>query len=955
MLTITMRTAATILLTLVLSLCLFAQTAPPSAPAGQFRLQFDAHGITSLKFPGDQFDTDYIADEATLGHIRVRYKMGENDWREFSTRDPQNKVEALPESRSRKALQQLNVIYNPQQWIRNQYYADLELTTRLRAEPDTLYWTIFLRNPTHKPIELGDIFLPLPFNTAKRWDKTISTEQRVVQHQYISGHGSFVYWMRPNGVGPYLVMVPVSVCPLFEPPRSEMNFAPAKLEYGERGGVYILSGKRGEEDRARGGRWHQPQTTHTLSPTNSQRDGITFAFKFRWAKDLDGVRDILVEEGLLDVQVVPGMTIPVGTEALIAIRSRSPIHALEPEFPDTTEWQPARPAGGQKDTRLYRVKFTKLGENKITVRFGERLRGTCPLPVRRDICNQYAVLEFFVTEPIATLIKKRGAFLATRHQHRDPAKWYNGLFSEWDMKEKVLRGPDNTDGLAHYILASDDPALSKPVFLAAKNALYPDPREIAALEYYIENFVWGKLQMTRDEKYPYGLYGIDNWKVNRDSTPQSRDGWVDHLWRAYDYPHVTYFYWSMYHIAKNYPHLSRYAGKDEYLERAYGTARGYYTYPWKFAGWHANELGNYNEMVILDIIAELDRVGWKEKAAELRKHWEAKVEYFVNQQPDLFYSEYPFDPTAFESTGAFAHYALEEINNPQRTLKVTPADTQRYVAEQLIGNISARGWLEPNYWQLGVEGSMRYMSQMGGWSIFDYGLHHAPNLWPYLRLGYAGLLSSWALMNTGTPDSNYGFWYPGPENDGAAGSAYVPASYGSNWFGKQQPRGAWQYSGEIDLGFAAALRTTALVVADDPLFGRIAYGGALSRSANETRVVPQDGVGRRLHLLIGKFRVSLALDRDGFASADPIRFDDDLQRITFVIENRDPQLAPDVSPAGADAQRTSHTTELTISGLRAPYEVTADGKIVARLSAPGGTVALPVAEPATTVTLTRAR
>jgi len=56
-------------------------------------------------------------------------------------------------------------------------------------------------------------------------------------------------------------------------------------------------------------------------------------------------------------------------------------------------------------------------------------------------------LEFFVTEPLETLVKKRASFLVSHHQHRDPAKWYNGLFSEWDMKTKVLRSPDDKDGM----------------------------------------------------------------------------------------------------------------------------------------------------------------------------------------------------------------------------------------------------------------------------------------------------------------------------------------------------------------------------------------------------------------------------------------------------------------------------------------------------------------------------
>src|SRR5512146_413065 len=363
----------------VLLLALSSSLAAQSTEKSQFELKFDDHGITSLKRSGDRYDTDFIADDATLGRVTIRYMMGENEWRQFSTHDAGNKLERLPDDRSRRVSQQLSVIYNPQDWRKNEYYADLEVTERFRAESDALYWTIFIRNPTHKPIVLGDIYLPLPFNSSMRWDKDITYHQRVVRHEYISGNGSFVYWMRPTGDGPYLVMTPVSKCPLFEPTRSEMNFAPGKLEYSDRGGVYVLSGRRGEEERAKGGNWRQPQTTHTLSPTNSQRDGITYAFKFRWAKDYDGVRQILYEEGVPDVQVVPGMTVPVGTEAMISIRSREPMRTLEPEFPSSTLIQDGQSPA--KDTRIYKVKFSRLGENKLTLHYGK---------------GQYSILEFFV-------------------------------------------------------------------------------------------------------------------------------------------------------------------------------------------------------------------------------------------------------------------------------------------------------------------------------------------------------------------------------------------------------------------------------------------------------------------------------------------------------------------------------------------------------------------------------
>ena len=60
------------------------------------------------------------------------------------------------------------------------------------------------------------------------------------------------------------------------------------------------------------------------------------------------------------------------------------------------------------------------------------------------------------------------------------------------------------------------------------------------------------------------------------------------------------------------------------------------------------------------------------------------------------------------------------------------------------------------------------MARMGGWGILDYGLRFAPEFWDWLQLYYAPYLSSWELMNTGRAETDYGYWFPGPENDGAA-------------------------------------------------------------------------------------------------------------------------------------------------------------------------------------------
>jgi hypothetical protein len=175
---------------------------------------------------------------------------------------------------------------------------------------------------------------------------------------------------------------------------------------------------------------------------------------------------------------------------------------------------------------------------------------------------------------------------------------------------------------------------------------------------------------------------------------------------------------------------------------------------------------------------------------------------------------------------------------------------------------------------------------MGGWSILDYGINFAEKPYDWLQLGYASYLSSWALMNTGTPESNYGFWFPGKKNDGAMGWAFMESKTARAWIRKDVDRGAWFYDGEADLGNGAAIRMAATVVTEDPLFGWMAYGGILNQNKNGFTVIPRDGLRDRLSLVSKEVRTTLSFYRDGFAKEKQIRISPDLKRVSFTLENR---------------------------------------------------------------------
>ena len=881
----------------------------------RFLLRWNRGGLTSLKLKGDIHDTEYIWPGETLGDVVLRYRLGYGPWREAAAFDSGDVRSLVDEEASLHTFRYDGTGQQPR-GIR-----DLQLTEEFVLEQDTLVWKITLRNMMVERLEIGDLGLPLPFNRKFIENNEANYTQCIARHSFISGHGSFIFWERPNGIGPYLVMTPL--------PGTKLEYY-EELDIGRREPQasywpYIHSGVAGRNETR--GTWRQAHTTITLAPKGARGDCITYGFRFQWADDYDGVRMVLYDQGLFDVQVVPGMSVPEDLSVILSLHTRNKIDSIEAEFPSETTivyLGETRP-----DTHLYRVRFCRLGENALTVQYGDR---------------QYMLLEFFVTQSLETLIRKRARFLVDKQQHRDPDKWYDGLFSVWDMKNRVLRGPDDTDGFDGwwgYVLACDDTALPKAPFVAAKNVYFPVPAEVEAVEYYIERFVWGKLQRTDQERpYPYGIYGVPNWYTNRHHQDGfgSRGQGLEHVWRSYDYPHLIMLYWHMYQIAKQYPGMTKYLDADGYLERAYGTARAYFeiqgTIDFPRAGYQywAYTLGIYNELLIVDLIQALYDEGKCEEGDWLKSEWEKKVKYFVYDDPYPFDSEYPFDTTAFESSHAVAAYGLLHTMMPDARLwynkakevwyshpKVEQEDFQLFLNKQIEANIALRGWLEPAYYLLGSDYrggtssryQLSYMSQMGGWAIVDYALYHATDPAPYLRLGYASCLSSWALMNTGTPETDYGYWFSGQENDGAAGWAFLPEKYGPMWIRKEQGRGAWLYDGEIDLGFSGALRTAATVVIDDPLFGLLAYGGEITQVEYEIGIIPRDGLRRRLHIIQGDWRLHLLLERDGFAAEQPILLSKDLQCLRFVLENR---------------TLDTHTLQIRLAGFSVSNgSVTADG------------------------------
>lgn len=837
------------------------------------------YGITSLKC-SDKPKLEFVRPGRIIGEVSLKCRTG-GDWHEFKSAGKTTEC--------------------------NLDASKLQLSQDFKQDAGKLIWSITLKNEGSAEVEIGDLTISLPMFNDYTKNTGETFERRVFRHAFIGGEGSWVYWQPVGGGGPYLVMsaLPGTALEFFTNPVT--NYAFGGGEYT----AYIHSAAYAETEKR--GTWRQQRTSLTLKLGESK----TYSFAFIWADTIPELKDAICRNGGLDVRAVPGMAVPLGQNALVGIRSESKIDSITPEFPGQTEIEAKRTKSGYT---IYSIDFKKPGENLLTI--------------ERD--GRKTVLEFFVTQPIETVIKKRAAFIAANQQHRDTTKWYDGLFSLWDTRQpkgKNLLGPDHLAGQYPYAVSgSDDPSNSKGVFLSEKNTVYPDPKEIEALEYYLEHFVWGKLQRTdKETPHPYGIYGCDSWHQCRNSTTGLNSGGhgQERMWRTFDYATFFTLYFNMYRIAKANPELCKYLDAKGYLERAYGTARAYYEVPynidmqgWDFDGWcdWAYKIGNFHEKYLVPLIDALESEGERDKAAYLRGEWEKKVRFFVCGDKYPWTSEMPVDSTAFESTYEAARYALERdlpaVKNLWKDKKtgmvysysaMTNKEKTSFLERQLMANVACRGWLEPSYYHRGSDframGSggycLSYMSQMGGWAILDYGMRYAKDPADWVELGYASMLSSWALVNCGDASSNYGYWYPGKLHDGAAGWALLPQQVATEWnpATRDLPRGAWPVDGEIDHGFVAGVEGAMTVAIEDPIFGLICYGGAVTHKDGIYNIIPDDGVRQRVCLITSKRRVFVSLDNDGFAKGQPVSISAD--KVSISLERR---------------LKTAHTVRVSLEG-----------------------------------------
>lgn len=760
------------------------------------------------------------------------------------------------------------------------------------ADDHSLLWDVEIANTTDRTLELGELAFPLranddyeaPYHGISPSEADVTGkmppiqkfihEQQVLAHAFVAGHSSYVLLQRPRGDAPFL---------LFHCMQDASFECIYKAEGRFRGGwigTDLLAVHSWATKDLRDWEWNPWINGHTslvLEPGRKQ----AYRFRFAFISAYGDIQREIANSGNLGIRILPAMVLQEDTDALVELQSAADLDGIELHSDGIEIKDRKRTA----NATLLTLSFRTRGQKTLTLLYGGR---------------RWTKLHFYCVEDAEQLIKARGRFMAERQFYENPADPYhrNHLFLPYDYR-RGTRFDENDD--VWEVGGTDDPGFGEPLFLSEKNIYLPARDEIEKLELFISDCLFKYIQDPQTYEVHASLY----WKQRYPSSPWGSwsKGRAESTWRTYNYCFVANIYHAMYRIGREYDVLTHRSAQD-YLRMCYRTCEKWFTTgPYK-----TNGLITGSNAV--DIIEDLRKEGWQTEYRSLLALMKDCNDYFL-RDPYPYSSEIAIDETGQHQVYFFTRYFGVHGD----------AESQRKNAQVRQVLQALRGGDQPVWFSYGNDlfAHPDLRGQISCWhseALNGMCLLRAfedtgdPSM---LIKGYAGLMS--VLHQVLADGMGFG-WF---KLDPGTFACEPPKTF-------EGGPGLW--------GFVRAAKS---YVVDDPTFGTVGFGCLVEESEDRVRVVPKDGIRKRVMLAPDKLSVEAARG--------------EIKWLAFHRATQSLELAME------DTTGIAKTVQMTITGLPpGKYSVkledsqsTADADAALTFSAPveqAGSITISKVEPA---------
>ncbi|HEX8419013.1 MAG TPA: DUF5695 domain-containing protein [Sphingomonas sp.] len=763
-----------------------------------------------------------------VGDLNLRLRTPGGSWRDFASAHRRRPVRVLP---AKGALAAADITASMGPGI------PLTVERRWVDEKGQLALRFKLTNPSIAPVEIGALGMPMVFDNiiAER-----SLEQAHAQASfvdpYIGRDAGYVQVTRLSGRGSALLVLPEKGSPL-------EAYAPLKNPREAQGSIFTDKSPRGQtsegfydwtvhaiayadrEWKDAGEQWNAP-TGRMLMAGESIDIGVRMVV----APSIRAIEPTLIAQDRPVAVGIPGYVVPADQHALLFLRSASPIAMIESHPLGAIE---ATRAGSVKGWARLAICAKAWGRARLTITYAD---------------GQVQTVSYFLTKPLDQAIADLGRF-ATNQQ------WFEGKDDPFGRSPAIL----TYDNEARRIVdveprvwiagMSDEGGGGSWVAAAMKQLDNPVPAEVAKIERLVDETIVGKLQLA-DGKHAGAVrkslfyYDPAKFPTLYTGDPERWKSWTswkkkdaDDLGRAYNYPHVAIGHWVLYRTARNHPGLVTRHDWRWYLQHAYVTT----TAMMRDAPYYA-EFGLMEGDVFVDILKDLKREGMTAQAAEMERLMKRRADHWRTLR-------YPFgSEMAWDSTGQPEVYAWMRYFGHQAQADVTREVILGY--DPAIPSWGYNGNAR-RYWDFLYGGKYprierqihHYGSTLNAVPLFDaYRANPADT--HLLRVAYGGLMGGITNIDrTGFSSAAFHSW---PD------------------MMKWDP-----YSGDYGMGFFGHAYAAATYLVNDPLFGWVGYGGNVTETGGEVRIVPKDGARTRLFVAPAGLWITLAAGKIASAAYAP--------------------------------------------------------------------------------------
>ena len=642
-------------------------------------------------------------------------------------------------------------------------------------------WDVAISNRGRSSIEIGELAFPFAFYNffqgAMHDEKTGRNpyQDRVHIHKFIGGSASYLHAVRMNNEPPGLLIFPG------DDTQWEMHaHVPRSLNSAFHWEgipvVYVYSRATIEREG-----WASHPGEHTsliLEPGDSK---VVQTRMISTSPLLgDSVYQTLSACGRPVMRALPGAVVPAEVGIGIEVGGVTPknffVNKNAEIESDTDE------TGG-----FCYVKPHAPGPVRLTI---EGTNGT----------RSHAHLLF--TEPIETLIRKRAAWII-ENQYKLPT----GASIDHAILPANIRSHELVSDVHSFSTPfAIDASLADTLFLAEKNSIYPDLKQIQVLESIIDNFILDDLQNPADGSVGSVFADFDSVALQYS--------------RAKNYPPVINLFHAMYRIAKRYGCCQTPA--ENYLDRAIQTTIAFS----RVSGSVATG-GMPTFRGLIDLRNEL---------AALERNDDASLVHFVLSDRARVAVRQPIQ-SAEDIIGDFARF--EELYWSANLLGETG------VERVALDHCAASRDLGPSWWsyssdyrilqdeeffpagtgdkgQLMLGGSTAANSMLFMQSLGD-DFEAVDDI--RMRMAFGGLMAPWALVRP----------------DGAASMGYCPDPASKHF-------GANPFTGDIGISLFHYLRAVHSVVLPSRTLGVFTFGCQFEVADQSYKVKPWDGVSQRISL-----------------------------------------------------------------------------------------------------------